>query len=405
METIETAQPHIDLQTSSNEMSVSGKLKISDIFENRIIYRRLEPLDKKLAGLKKAGGKMQLMNDRIPRKDEEDYARASMWFLNQAQKLRKVSTPIKELVYIGDSLYSDGTAYQNLRQLSQWSGSSFIGHDDLSAKPSADIDVESGLYMANRWSGLASWAAWTLGNGLQLDESTAVVIDIDKTLIGARGRNDHVIDQARLEGIYRTMDAVLGNSFDRAAFERQYAELNQAEYHPITADNQDYLAYICLVLNAKLLQLDEVIGEVQENRIDNFEQFARWVNTRLMINPMGGERLRQVHEAIMMSFLAGDPTPFKRLRQEEFRMTLERMGNVADEQDVSDYLQDEITITREVVDISQWLIGRGCLTLCMSDKPDESACPDRNAAEEFLPIHQVATHCVGCNIQEQLNVL
>jgi hypothetical protein len=42
-----------------------------------------------------------------------------------------------------------------------------------------------------------------------------VIIDIDKTAIGAKGRNDKVIDRARLAGIYRTMDSVLGDDFDR----------------------------------------------------------------------------------------------------------------------------------------------------------------------------------------------
>jgi hypothetical protein len=85
--------------------------------------------------------------------------------------------------------------------------------------------------------------------GFQLDASTAVIIDIDKTAIGAKGRNDKVIDRARLAGIYRTMNSVLGEDFDQALYEQHYNELNRARYHLLTADNQDYLAYICMVLN------------------------------------------------------------------------------------------------------------------------------------------------------------
>lgn len=405
MDTLATLQTDMDLSSLSGQIENSGKRKLSDVYGDQLIYRSLEPLVKKMPGLKKAAGKMQLVNDRIPRKDEEDYARASMWFLNYAQQKRGVSAPFDELLYIGDSLYSDGQAYKNLVELAGWRGSSFIGYEDSANEAKMDLDASNGLSMSNRWAGLLPWAQWMLAEGYAIGQSTAVIVDIDKTLIGAKGRNDHVIDKARLEGIYRTMDAVLGDNFDRAAFERQYAELNQADYHIVTADNQDYLAYTCLVLNAKVLQLDELIGEVQENRIDSFEQFVRWVNSRLIISPSGGERFRQVHEAVMMSFLAGDPTPFKRLRKEEFQTTVERMGSMAEDSSIDDILENEITITREVIDVSQWLIDRGCLVFCMSDKPDESACPDRHLADEFLPIHQIETHCVGCNIREQLNVL
>ena len=50
---------------------------------------------------------------------------------------------------------------------------------------------------------------------MHLDERTVVVVDIDKTALGAKGRNDQVINEARLEGIFRTMDSVLGDNFDR----------------------------------------------------------------------------------------------------------------------------------------------------------------------------------------------
>ena len=104
-----TSQPvEMNLSTLPDSLENTGKLKIADIYGDRLIYRSLEPLEKKLPGLKKAGGKMQLRHEGIPRKDEEDYARASYWFFHQAQKLRNVSTPFKELLYIGDSLYSDG---------------------------------------------------------------------------------------------------------------------------------------------------------------------------------------------------------------------------------------------------------------------------------------------------------
>jgi hypothetical protein len=125
---------------------------------------------------------------------------------------------------------------------------------------------------------------------LQLDEQTAVVVDIDKTALGAKGRNDHVIDRARLEGIFRTMTAVLGEDrFDRPRFIEHYSELNRGRYHFLTADNQDYLAYICLVLNTGLISFEELIDEIQQGSLENFDQFIRWVDSRLMLNETDSE--------------------------------------------------------------------------------------------------------------------
>ncbi|MBV7336843.1 hypothetical protein KFU94_53150 [Chloroflexi bacterium TSY] len=238
---------------------------------------------------------------------------------------------------------------------------------------------------------------------MHLDENTVVIVDIDKTALGALGRNDSVIDRARLDGIYRTMNSVLGDNFDTDAFESQYAELNNPEYHCITADNQDYLAYLCLVMNTKLIQFDELVNEVQSGNMDDFEQFTRWVNVRMMINPVGSERLRQVHETVMASLHVGDLTPFKRFRRQEFMTTVERMGSMADDSSVTEILQNEIALTNEVCEVSKWFRKRDCLLLCLSDKPSEASCPDPDVLTEHVPIHEIQTHLVGTSIQSILN--
>src|SRR5690606_18382242 len=156
------------------------------------------------------------------------------------------------------------------------------------------------------------------------------------TLLGAKGRNDQVINEARLEGMFRTMASVLGDRFDRAAFEREYAELNRSRYHFLTADNQDYLAYICLVLNGGLVSFEEILDEIKAGSMDNFEQFLRWVGSRLLISPGAGESIRQIHDAVMCSVRTGDPTPFKQFRRQEFVTTVERMGNLPDDAPVDD---------------------------------------------------------------------
>lgn len=387
------------------EMKNFGRAALSDYFGDFVIYRNLEPLDRRMAGLKSAYYRMGLPSERIPRKLEPDYAKAAVWLAKQGQRLRGESTELSEVVFVGDTLHNDGQAYANIVEVSGWEGSCAIGRACPDEDLVVDIDEDDAVYCVNRWSALGDWVKWTIDRGLHLDQRTVAVIDIDKTALGAKGRNDHVINAARLEGIFRTMVDVLGDDFDRELFEKEYAELNRARYHFLTADNQDYLAYICLVLNAGLVSFEEILKEVEDGSLANFEQFLRWVDTRFKINPGAGERLRQSHEAVLASVRTGDPTPFKHFRRQEFVATVARMGNVSDDAPVETMLDDEITLTNEVAELSVWLAERGCLMICLSDKPDEASVPDPRVSPDMPPVHRAQTHLVGTSIRSLLDEL
>lgn len=381
-----------------------GRAKLSDIFGDWVIYRNLEPMDKRIPGLKSAAWKMGLNGDQIPRKLDKDYAKAAHWFIQEGQRVRNVPTKLQELLVVGDTLSSDGQAYQNLRNFSGWQGACFICSEKMNQAPAAELDAAHNLYNANRWAGVVSWVEACLRQGLKLDARTAVIVDIDKTLLGAKGRNDQVIDRARLQGFYRTMNAVLGEGFDQRAFEEQYNELNRSRYHFLTGDNQDYLAYICLVLNTGVIPYAEMLQEIEKKSLDNFEQFVRAVGYR-MHSPGVNEAFRQVHEAVSNSVRLGDPTPFKRFRREEFISTVEHMGQLPDDSPVETLLKEEITLTHEVCELSEWLKARGCLLLSLSDKPDESSCPTVQMASRYAPVHKAETHRVGNSIQTELTAL
>jgi hypothetical protein len=340
----------------------------------------------------------------IPRKQDAAYAKAATYFLNQIQRLRGVKTPLGELLFLGDTLFNDSQAFKNIRQYSRWQGSCFICTERVEQEPSITTDEEN-VYTTNRWSLVAEWVRQLREQGFQLDQRTAVVVDIDKTALGAKGRNDKTIDRARLAGIFRTMDSVLGTDFNQAAFERDYAELNRARYHQVTADNQDYLAYICMVLNTNLISLDEVKREVETDSLDSFEQFIRWVDSRMMINPAAGEALREVHEAVNASVRNGDPTPFKRFRRQEFISTMENMGQMPDTATAAELLQEEITLTEEVFELSNWLRERGCVVMCLSDKPDEASMPHNWVSPDLVPLHKAETHRVGVSITAELTAI
>lgn len=392
----------VDAQTKFQNF---GRATLADFFGDMVIYRNLEPLEKKLPGLKSAGYRMGLTNDAIPRKFEPGYAKAALWFAEEAQRLRRASATLREMLLIGDTLLNDGQAYRNLVKLSGWQGACFIGADRLEQAPSIEIDEQDRLYNANRWFALGDWIQGLPAQGFKLDQRTVLIVDIDKTILGAKGRNDAVIDKARLEGIYHTMDAVLGEDFDRAAFEKQYTFLNRARYHGLTADNQDYLAYICLVLNTGLIAFEELLREIESDSLKDFEQFIRWVDSRLMSRSGITEAFRQVHEAVRASLHIGDPTPFKQFRREEFVSTVSHMGNIADDATVDKILVEEITLTEEVCELAEHLKERGCLLLCFSDKPYEASCPTRQLAANFLPVHRMATHRIGISIADKLRSL
>lgn len=396
--TLLQAEPPIQLQNF-------GRATLADFFGDMVIYRNLEPLEKKLAGIKSAGYRMGLSTDIVPRKFEPDYAKAALWIAEEAQRLRRVTAPLREILLIGDTLLNDGQAYLNLAKLSGWRGACFIGADRPEQAPAVEIDEQNLLYNANRWSALGEWIQWVGEKDFTLDEHTLLIVDIDKTTLGAKGRNDSVIDHARLDGLYRTMDAVLGGAFDQAAFEQHYHALNRARYHTLTADNQDYLAYICLALNIGYIRFEELLREIESNSLHNFEQFIRWVESRMMSQTGVTEAFRQVHEAVRASVRIGDATPFKQFRREEFVSTVSRMGQLADDAAVDEILSEEIALTEEICELSETLKRRGCLLLCLSDKPFEASCPTRQLASNFLPVHRMPTHRIGISIADKLRFL
>ena len=157
------------------------------------------------------------------------------------------------------------------------------------------------------------------------------------------------------------------------------------------------------MLNTGLVSFDAILSEVAEGSLANFEQFLRWVDTRIKINPAGGENLRQTHEAVLASVRAGDPTPFKHFRRQEFVATVERMGNMPDDASVEDILENEIALTNEVAELATWLAERGCLLICLSDKPDEASVPDSRISPETPPVHRVQTHLIGTSIRSKLD--
>jgi len=384
-------------------MESFGTATLADFAGDLVVFRNLNIQDKRIPGLREAWMEMDLPSRRIPRKHEEDYARAASWLIRRARKLDKPRGEIQELLFLGDTALADGDAFRNIRRQGRWGGWAFIGSGAYENKPGPSAWEQSAdnVIVAGRWNDLARWTHTILEQGALCDERTALVIDMDKTVIGARGRNSQVIDEARLAGLRATMIEMLGEKFNQIIFEEAYRELNQPRYHRFTADNQDYLAYVCLIISAGVISLRGLLDCIAEAPDYGFLQFVRWSDTRLATGSQ--PELADMHFSFLKRLEVDDPTPFKSFRRLEYLATTGRMGQLPDTALPSEMLAREICLTREVLDVCTWLKQRGAVVLVLSDKPDEASLPTPEQARDgYRPLHRVKTHVVGETLVGQL---
>jgi len=249
------------------------------------------------------------------------------------------------------------------------------------------------LLLANRWGALADFGAWAASEGIGGDERTALLIDLDKTSLGARGRNDRVIDGARVAAVKRTLSTALGDRFDEARFLAVYDPLNQPAYHPFTADNQDYLAYICLMVAAGIYEAERLWADLASGALQTLEQFTAACEAR---RAAMWPALRDAQEQLQAGLAAHDPTPFKSFRRVEYRETVARMDVLPDDAGVAAVLANEIVITAEVAAFAAQMHARGALVFGISDKPDEASTPTpEDAAAGLQPLHRTTMKVYG----------
>lgn len=375
-------------------MKIFGRASVSEFLGDLIVYRNLVPVDQRLPGLDLLRREADLPDGRIPRKSEAEYARVIVQLLARARALETPESRIARLLFIGDTRLNDGTAFANICRAGGWPGIAFIG-SETAAPPQIEI-VNAGdqtLFLSNKWAAMTDFDQYLTAQNFIVDEATAVIVDLDKTALGARGRNAHVIDQARVAAVRQTVAGLLGDGFDAAAFGTAYDRLNQVAFHPFTTDNQDYLAYICLILGSGLYDLDGITRDIGNGRWLTFRQFIDQVDEQAGALP--GE-LATIHEEIYANVTAGDPTPFKPFRRTEYLTTVQRMGQMADDTPLERLLAEEIVITEEVRARGLAWRADGALLMGLSDKPDEASMPPPELAQQgYVPIHATETHSVG----------
>ena len=371
----------------------SGKL--SDAFGDFIVYRNLIPVDDRLPTIRDLRSKAGLVEGQLPRKAEPAYASVVGEILCQARRLSGLTSDGTRLLYVGDTMHNDVCAFSNLCQAMGWEGSAFIADEDASTcrqvHPLAD---RQRLTVSSQWGDIAAFAEEASVKGLGCDEGTVVVVDIDKTLLGARGRNDHAIDRARLKAAYEVAHEIAGTALaDEAAFAQIYGVVNSSAFHPLTEDNQDAIAYVSLLVACGTVDLDQLTASVSARQIEGFRAFvANSIETRRSHLSRG---LSALQKSIHKQLQAGNPTPFTLFRQAEYRCTTGLMGYLPDTTSREEMLDQEIVITEEVwMAIKRWR-SQGCIIFGLSDKPDEACFPSDAANADALPLHLTQTHIIG----------
>jgi len=372
-------------------MRLYDRTTVAEFLDDRIVYRNLEPADPRLPGLAGAWREMGLPGPQVPRKADMGYAQVIVHLLRRAQEVAMPGEALERFLYVGDTQLLDGTAYRNISAVSGWPGLAFIASEKPSEPPR--LAREGTIFLANRWALLAEFLTRAEAEGIRVGPGTALVIDLDKTILGARGRNDGAIDRARVDGVRETVAALLGPGFDEPAFGRAYGELNQPAYHPFTADNQDYLAYICLVVGSGMIEFEALLTAVQQGTLRDFAGFLERIAPRAA---QAEPRLAALHQDISTRVAAGDPTPFKEFRRREYLATVARLGHLADDAPIEVRLREEILITQEVREAALTARRRGALVFGLSDKPDEASLPTEEArARGLQPLHRTPTHACG----------
>jgi len=377
-------------------MQLYGQSTISEFLGDNIAFRSLNPLDTRLPSLDELRASVRIPNQGVPRKTSADYASLISHLLKRARALKAPRTKITQLIFVGDTRLNDATAFNNICAAGDWPGLAFICEENSQEQAYAEVlkkEENRIIYIANRWELLNNFDQLLDRHDFVIDERTAIILDIDKTCLGARGRNDKVINQARVDAAFKTVRSLIGDQFDDEAFEDSYNLFHTPEFHGFTTDNQDYLVYMCLIVSTGLYTKDWLADEILSRRIFRFDSLLIDVEQHANKLPAG---VREIHKDFYSRVRQGDPTPFKAFRAQEFLSTVARMGNLGDDVPMETRLTQEIVITEEVRNRAIDWNRRGALLFGLSDKPDEASVPTAELASQgYLPLHQVETHVVG----------
>ncbi len=357
-----------------------GTGTIGELTGEFIAYRSLRPCDTRLASF--------AVPAVPPRKVDRAYGKVVGDLLQRARAIDAPGVQLRRIIAVGDNAQTDGTAFENLCAENGWEGTALLVQEQAGSLHDVPVfgDAEPVIHLKH-WQHLRAWADSRQAHSI--DQHTVILLDIDKTLLGARGRNDQVIDDARSLAMRETNARMLGADFDSAVFTEARRIFNDRRFHHLTGDNQDYVGYLCLVAGSGVWTTAALEQAVVRGDITNINTLVASIATK---TGSAAEHFHTLSATIVERIAAGDPTPFKEFRIGEYYETLRRMG-LDDTLTVAERLQRELVLTGEVLDVAREWRDQGALLFALSDKPDEAALPptgDPNA----VALHHTRTHII-----------
>lgn len=344
---------------------MSIRATIADLTEDVVIYRDLEACDLRLPRLATIRASLGHSDGPPPRKRDQAYAEVMQALADSAQQLRGGPT-LTAFAVLGDT-DNDRMLAAHLRIIGSRPAYGFIGED----RPVADeaMTWQGDTATATRWHLIHPWIAELEARGIDWAR-TALLIDIDKTLLGPRGRSDGAIDDARAEGALVIASQLVGETLDVSAFRRYYSELCRKEWHSYTLDNQDYVVATALWATLEAIELEPMLDAILHGTAPTISEIIAVATPRLPTS------LASLQVELQARVAEGDPTPFKAFRRAELTATLDRMHD------------GRLTLCSDLFQVGEELARRGALCMAASDKPAESALPSaEQAAAGMLSLH------------------
>ncbi len=386
--TVPFSLPATSVRNGAGSASIDAKsdkspiASITDLFGDLISLRDLEPRSPKVRGLGELRQELGLAAPFVPRKSDPEYARVVASFAQD------VAGPHPTIIYVGDTVFNDGTAICGLEESSPGSVYGFLCNERGFGIP--DDFTVGPIYFAKKWRSVNRFVEDALHHGLSIDKGTVGFFDLDQTVYAAKGRDDEPLRIARWKALLAFLkDSIPPHRFDPAQAERIYRHLDQDSYHRITRDNMDYVALFVLAVSAGLCDAPEIeeFAASPENSIASLtERLYQRARARKGHEEIDGviDEIRRVY----LNTLNGDQTPCKGFRRYECEETAVAMRGAANI-DVG----ARITLNHEVVDLVVFLRDRGVHVFALSDRPIEAAVveTDDGAAEDLMSIPMPAT--------------
>ncbi len=328
--------------------------KLSDIFGNRLVFRELNPVGNSLPQFPEI--KTALSLTKLPRKKDKEYAKALYYIFSKAGNFNKV-------FYIGDTLMSDASVIENFSEFPDIEMFGIITREG----ETDTIEFRKNFLLNGRWANLERAFSICEEKVFRADERTVLIIDIDKTAIGARGRNDRAIDKARIDAIRELAEEIFGE-INEEKFSKAYQIANRKEFFYITEDNQDIVSLLAFFIYDGAVSETELSG----GKFETAKELIEKVSVRNSV-------LKKYAETVLKNIEEKNPTAFPEFRKKEFLKTIARADFLPDETPIAKLLSEEITITGEVYRLALMLKKRGVVVFGVSDKPALSTMPEEGS--------------------------